>query len=864
MPKKNLSKSTTSKKTTTKKTLTKKTDKKPKTTAKKKNAKKTNKKVVKPKVTAKKTPTKKTDKKVVKQKVVKEQPTITNQESREQHLLLNDYQKIYTHENKCDEKPMLYQKHKKRFILNKRTRKHNQSEKNNPVMIVSSLVALIVALITIAHSSFQEAGIVSDVGATVRVEQIIRVTGVTVSAPISDAISNYEDYNVDSISSGLNLPNANSKITYIVDITNFGNAEMIISDITGLPEQLKYTLNDENYKLNEIICDDTVTSKCTLGATKRIYITISYAENGYDGETTVFPFSLVFAFESTDKVAQVGNMYFDTLQQAINSITTNTPTTIRLLKSTSENVKIGYPNPQTITLDIRNNTISNNGNDNVIKNYGTLYIINGRITSSAATNGAINNYENATIYISGGRVEMTGGRQALYNDKGTAYISENAYLSATTSERAAVQQTSGSTMRITGGTIISSGSYALNNAGTLTIGTEGGEMSTTSPLFKSDATGVAGINSTTNYSFFDGVVKSKGTPFNDVAKITTMESGYGIVTSTETINGVVYNVVYLGISAKVTFNANGGSVSETTRYVEVGHTIGSLPVPIRSGYDFDGWFTAKTGGTQVNASTVVNDDLPLYAHWTQTTDVAQIGQTLYATLQAAINAVPKDNTQTTITVVKDVAEELTVYSDQNIILDLGGKTINNSGAKPVIVNSGDLTITNGSIVTDANQGAINHTAGSLTIDGVEIIATGNRQAIYITGGTAEITGDSYLSSKTSGKPTGSNMERGTVQVVSGSLIITSGTIIGTNQQAVSNEGTVTIGTDDGSVDTTAPVLMGAVYGIKSTGTLNFYDGIIKGRTSAINGTVTDMDSNSTVQNGTETISGKAYQTAYLG
>ena len=138
-----------------------------------------------------------------------------------------------------------------------------------------------------------------------------------------------------------------------------------------------------------------------------------------------------------------------------------------------------------------------------------------------------------------------------------------------------------------------------------------------------------------------------------------------------------------------------------------------------------------------------------------------------------------------------------------------------------------------------------------------------RQTIYITGGTTVITGDTHLTSATSGKPSGSNMERGTIQVISGTLRVESGEIIATAQQAISNEGTVYIGVQGGTLDATNPVLQGYVNGVKSTGTLYFYDGIIKGGTNAVNGTITGTERNITPTDGSETIGGKTYYTKYL-
>ncbi len=67
----------------------------------------------------------------------------------------------------------------------------------------------------------------------------------------------------------------------------------------------------------------------------------------------------------------------------------------------------------------------------------------------------------------------------------------------------------------------------------------------------------------------------------------------------------------------VTFNANGGSVSITSKTVTNGSTYGDLPTPTRSGYGFDGWYTSAENGTNITSSTTVNltADQTLYAHW---------------------------------------------------------------------------------------------------------------------------------------------------------------------------------------------------------------------------------------------------------
>ena len=70
-------------------------------------------------------------------------------------------------------------------------------------------------------------------------------------------------------------------------------------------------------------------------------------------------------------------------------------------------------------------------------------------------------------------------------------------------------------------------------------------------------------------------------------------------------------------SVVVSFNANGGSTSTTTKTVNYKAAYGELPTPTRSGYKFDGWYTSATGGTVVNSTTIVTNSNAhtLYAHW---------------------------------------------------------------------------------------------------------------------------------------------------------------------------------------------------------------------------------------------------------
>ncbi len=65
----------------------------------------------------------------------------------------------------------------------------------------------------------------------------------------------------------------------------------------------------------------------------------------------------------------------------------------------------------------------------------------------------------------------------------------------------------------------------------------------------------------------------------------------------------------------VAFDAAGGTVTPAEMSAGPDGTLSSLPTPVRSGYTFDGWFTASE--EQVTTSTVFSSDTTVYARWSQ-------------------------------------------------------------------------------------------------------------------------------------------------------------------------------------------------------------------------------------------------------
>ena len=69
----------------------------------------------------------------------------------------------------------------------------------------------------------------------------------------------------------------------------------------------------------------------------------------------------------------------------------------------------------------------------------------------------------------------------------------------------------------------------------------------------------------------------------------------------------------------LTFNANGGYCSESSRIVYHGGQYGTLPNATRPGFSFAGWFTSPNSGVQIHDyNTVMAQSWTCYAHWIQT------------------------------------------------------------------------------------------------------------------------------------------------------------------------------------------------------------------------------------------------------
>lgn len=78
-----------------------------------------------------------------------------------------------------------------------------------------------------------------------------------------------------------------------------------------------------------------------------------------------------------------------------------------------------------------------------------------------------------------------------------------------------------------------------------------------------------------------------------------------------------YTAVWKPETYTVYLNGCKGSVTPGTISVSYGEPYGTLPEPVRAGYDFLGWYTEESGGTKVDEDSELAEDKShtLYAHW---------------------------------------------------------------------------------------------------------------------------------------------------------------------------------------------------------------------------------------------------------
>jgi uncharacterized repeat protein (TIGR02543 family) len=307
-----------------------------------------------------------------------------------------------------------------------------------------------------------------------------------------------------------------------------------------------------------------------------------------------------------------------------------------------------------------------------------------------------------------------------------------------------------------------------------------------------------------------------------------------------------------GIQCTVTFKAEGGSPATQMRTIPNGGSLGSSGMPSepgRSGYRFNGWYTAADGGdSEFTAGTTVIGDITVYAWWT----VAQVPSDL--SLEEALiwisgNAVTGDMYAIALKNDEIIAPRSLDYSGKTVGITLSGGTTKRTvslNATGVLFTVGSgVTLTLGNNVT--LQGRSDNTAPLVYVNsgGILVMNAGSK----ISGNTASAS--AIAISDTCG---------GGVFVYGGTFEMSGGEISGNTAYAASSYGggvyvgsSGTFTMNDGTISSNTSSYGGGVY-VGSSGTFTMNDGTISSNsTTNYDGTIASYGGGVYVGGGTFTM-----------
>lgn len=199
------------------------------------------------------------------------------------------------------------------------------------------------------------------------------------------------------------------------------------------------------------------------------------------------------------------------------------------------------------------------------------------------------------------------------------------------------------------------------------------------------------------------------------------------------------------------------------------------------------------------------------------TPIAQIGETKYGTVAAAIEKATA--TETGIKLLDNVSEDITVAAEKNVKFTIGSLAISGD-----ITNNGTLTIADGTISgtdkTITNTGVLNISGGTIS------------NPVSATSGTITISGGTLSSTITTSGVAG--------------LIISNGTITGNITVGGSGTNTISGGTISGALTTSAAT---AISGGEISGNISNSDALTI-TNGTFTGTITNTDGTVAISGGT--------------
>ena len=493
------------------------------------------------------------------------------------------------------------------------------------------------------------------------------------------------------------------------------------------------------------------------------YITDGYylADNG-DGTYTV---SRVVAWVDLDHngIMGDGEVFFTSVQDAV-AVAQSGDTVVMLYNSSTDVV---VAEGQDITLELRSGTLSasitNNGTltitgtdgrvENGVTNNGTLSIQGGTFKSGRETSDATTNIYLEEVYAHladgyyfvscSGNYYFTvgeGERVATIEDGDftldvgsvavainyvtnvaksanvTVTLLQDDSLQASTTIGSVSQSYATNVTFDLGGNTLSTGYllsvYSFDKTSSFYVTITNGVLALS---YADDSTARVAISATyqANLTLSDlSVVYSGGHSYDNLINA---GNSYGSASSVSTINFVNANVSVADGAAVPTnmvmvYNRSTATFDGGNYFGAISAAEGAT-ITIAEGCVFEEDIKDVLGDglTQNESGMVVPEESANAVAMIESAD----GIVYYDTLQAAINAAESG---ATVTLLKDLPESVTVAEGQEIVLDLNGCTLTNSGTN-TIVNNGTLTVMgNGKVDNTVHQGAALQNNGKATLE----------------------------------------------------------------------------------------------------------------------------------------------------
>ncbi len=127
-----------------------------------------------------------------------------------------------------------------------------------------------------------------------------------------------------------------------------------------------------------------------------------------------------------------------------------------------------------------------------------------------------------------------------------------------------------------------------------------------------------------NYSFYLSNAKAENSYTFPTEGRETRVDNKGEVYYGEPVENTENNGENENTGYTLDLNLGEGKLDSEIPSVTPGQKYGPLPVPMREGYKFIGWFTEKEGGEQITEDSIVVKEQTLYAHWEKIIDNTDI------------------------------------------------------------------------------------------------------------------------------------------------------------------------------------------------------------------------------------------------